>query len=445
MKNMKNFLLFALLGQQSISFGQQPILSKWIINTTGKTASYWENTATPGPGNPPVFVFNTTTDSADVQRVCYTSDSVYVKATGMTDNMGKYNNPGSSLAQTYVYCFPRNPVVPATKTAAPANFAVGALLNGIPIFGRASGTSWNGTNNGFGGPQIWNTEVYLAEGVALDTAFGGHPQQQGQYHTHAKPYRLYEGYPTNQHSPIIGFSFDGYPVYGPYGYSAPTNSASTVARIKSGYSLRNITVRHTLPNGTVLSASQYGPNVSATYPIGTYCEDYEWLASNNGDLDAYNGRFCVTPEYPAGTYAYFTTLTSALVPQYPYYIGPYYYGTPNTKNFNGGCLTRTMPTSGLTCVSNSVTGIFEMNKQQAFAVFPNPNDGSFTIDVNTAFSTQKYSIRIYNLLGALVFSDNLNNETYQVNLKAQANAGVYFVYLMDEKGTMTGVQKIVVE
>lgn len=47
-----------------------------------------------------------------------------------------------------------------------------------------------------------------------------------------------------------------------------------------------------------------------------------------GTLDTHNGKFGVTPEYPNGTYAYFMTETSTGEPQYPYAIGPKYYGVP---------------------------------------------------------------------------------------------------------------------
>ena len=47
-----------------------------------------------------------------------------------------------------------------------------------------------------------------------------------------------------------------------------------------------------------------------------------------GMLDAYNGKFGVTPEYPNGTYAYYMTENSSGVPVYPYVIGPTFYGVP---------------------------------------------------------------------------------------------------------------------
>ena len=36
--------------------------------------------------------------------------------------------------------------------------------------------------------------------------------------------------PTN-HSPIIGWVSDGYPIYGPYGYSDPNNTNSVIRRM----------------------------------------------------------------------------------------------------------------------------------------------------------------------------------------------------------------------
>jgi len=73
-----------------------------------------------------------------------------------------------------------------------------------------------------------------------------------------------------------------------------------ITRIRSSYQTRAITQRHTLPDGTVLTPAQYGPDVSGTYPLGYYAEDHEYV-SGLGDLDAYNGRFAVTPEYPSAS------------------------------------------------------------------------------------------------------------------------------------------------
>ena len=90
-----------------------------------------------------------------------------------------------------------------------------------------------------------------------------------------------------------------------------------------------------------VSANQSGPTVSSSYPFGRYMEDNAYLGdltnSATGtnyqqgvdfDLDEYNGRWCVTPEFPGGTYAYFVSISSNGIPTFPYNIGRAFYGSP---------------------------------------------------------------------------------------------------------------------
>ena len=54
-----------------------------------------------------------------------------------------------------------------------------------------------------------------------------------------------------------------------------------------------------------------------------FVEDHSYTGS--GNLDKHNGRYCKTPEFPNGTYAYFAGVkndgTSGFIPEYPYFIG----------------------------------------------------------------------------------------------------------------------------
>ena len=135
------------------------------------------------------------------------------------------------------------------------------------------------------------------EGISFDNCLG-HPAPNGEYHLHVNPTCLYDDTDSTVHSPIIGYAFDGFPIYGAYGFSN-TNGTGATRTMLTSYRKRNITTRTTLPDGTVLPANQYGPAVSTQYPLGAYIEDYEFVPGL-GDLDEYNGRFCVTPEYPSG-------------------------------------------------------------------------------------------------------------------------------------------------
>lgn len=113
------------------------------------------------------------------------------------------------------------------------------------------------------------------------------------------------------HSPIIGWSNDGNPIYGGFGYDDPENDNSGFRAMRTSYEL--------------LPEEIYGRPPLTLYPAGFFVEDYKF--TDGGDLDIYNGRYGRTPEYPNGVYAYFAGISTdvqslARVPQFPYFIGP---------------------------------------------------------------------------------------------------------------------------
>ena len=50
-------------------------------------------------------------------------------------------------------------------------------------------------------------------------------------------------------------------------------------------------------------------------------------------MDENNGRYCVTPDYPNGVYAYFITIDATGSPVFPYIIGERFYGIPVESNY----------------------------------------------------------------------------------------------------------------
>ena len=130
------------------------------------------------------------------------------------------------------------------------------------------------------------------------------------------------------HSPLIGWALDGAPIYGPYGYSNPSDPQSDIAAMRSGYKLRSFA------NMEFERRSQRGDGGLRTdYARGEFEQDYRWT-SRNSDLDENNGRFCVTPEYPQGVYAYFLTAEpNQPANGFPYFIGTKFAGKI-FKDFN---------------------------------------------------------------------------------------------------------------
>lgn len=123
---------------------------------------------------------------------------------------------------------------------------------------------------------------------------------------------------TKTHSPILGFAYDGNPIYGPFGYTDPLDSSGSVSRMTSSYGLR--------------TARQFGPTADQ-YELGTFVQDYEYR-HKSGTLDENNGRYCVTPDFPEGIYAYFLTIEEDQTPVFPYIIGENFYSLPVDSNYN---------------------------------------------------------------------------------------------------------------
>lgn len=276
--------------------------------------------------------------TSNVQQVNYTNTDVYVTCTCIPGyDVGPWaGNPNTPANQNFCFKITRSPQQnTGTKTATPLGH-VGVWTNGVSIFNARDAFSYN--NQG-----VWNQDALPNEGASFDDCLG-HPAPNGEYHHHVNPECLYDYNNSTQHSPIIGYAFDGFPIYGTYGY-VNTNGTGGVTRMRTSYRLRNITTRTTLPNGS--TASSAGPTVSTQYPLGKYLEDYEYV-QGLGDLDERNGRYCVTPEYPNGIYAYFVTVDENLNPVYPYTLGPTYYGVVQQGNTGPQSAHNTIPGSATT-------------------------------------------------------------------------------------------------
>jgi hypothetical protein len=365
-----------------------PILSSWFTESSGQYARIYETAADESALNPVTTWSHPNNGSgqalptyAGVHEIAYTDTDVYIRTSGLGFHiMGPWylNEARTNLFPNYpanssaIFRFPRAPGTPPISKTATGNGTIGYFVDGIGMFDSRDAFSYSNSNAGdarpnssFTGDGIWNRDAYINESVTFDSA---NAHQAGiNHHYHANPPALrhliggsvdYDAstntYTENfngQHSPILGWVRDGYPIYGPYGYDDPGDATSAVRRMISGYTSRdgsngttnlNSTGRSSLPNwaaavqgiNATLTTNQYGPAVGAAYPLGHYIEDYDYLGhhgltlGSDFDLDEHNGRFCKTPEYPDGTYAYFVSIDALGTPTYPYNIGRTFYGSP---------------------------------------------------------------------------------------------------------------------
>ncbi len=393
-----------------------PDLSAWMQNTTNIMGRHYV-AGNSTPIQDAVL--------ANVQSVQYSDNWVYVTTHGIPAYItGPFQdgNPSQASDQNAIFKISRHPVANPTPTATTGG-NIGVFINGVALFDYRDGVAWNATTNalcggpgnppcpgGMGATQDWNRDAIPAERPGFDCS-KGHPAM-GNYHHHQNPSAfsldlvvisnvcdLYTSdglYTINasQHSPLLGFAYDGYPIYGAYGY-ANTDGSGSIERMRSGYQLRNITVRTTHADGSTVSA---GPNVSTTYPLGYFREDYEFVAhAEPFYLDEHNGRFCVTPEYPNGTYAYFCTVDANWNSAYPYAVGPTFYGTRTASKVTS--ITEPVTTfTANTGIATTSSLPYHVN------VFPNPTSDLIAIQVS-GLLREDLQVALYDLAGKQVRRD----------------------------------------
>ena len=186
----------------------------------------------------------------------------------------------------------------------------------------------------------------------------------------------------SSHSPILGYAFDGNPIYGPYGYINKKNGDLGVERQQSAY--RRITSRlGIVPDGGTKPG--LNPPSLSDYPMGSFIQDFVYdpdqykigaqvpdpvdgYLANEGDkflhtdkdefleitidsnpglglvfpdnlLDENNGKICNTPDfpeelYPDGVYCYFITIDDQGSPAFPYIIGKTFNNRPISQSIN---------------------------------------------------------------------------------------------------------------
>ena len=447
---MKKIILASIIALTSIVINAQsnPIITKWFQNTTGITGRHYVS----GNSTPIIDAV-----LANVQSVNYNTTNVYVAATGIPAYItGPFldGNPSLATAQNKIFKFPLTPSQNTGTPTATTGGNIGVFINGVALFDYRDGVAWsNSTNSLCGGPgnppctggpgttQAWNRDAIPAERAGFDCA-KAHPAM-GNYHHHQNPSAfnldlnvlstICSTYPadglyvinSSQHSPLLGFAYDGFPIYGAYAY-ANTNGTGAITRMKSSYQLRTNTTRTNGPAINQVVGTQ-------TMFNGYFREDYEYVA-HPGDatyLDASNGRICNTPEYPIslypnGIYCYFATVDANHNSAYPYVVGPNFYGNVVTTTVTS------LPTGTTTFLANDS---FNFNKNN-IVVAPNPAQDFIAIQIQIAENNLK--VELIDELGKVVKTGEiLQGSTLSIIETETVYNGLYFLRISNNKDSKT--------
>ncbi|MCW8129843.1 MAG: YHYH protein [Planctomycetota bacterium] len=147
----------------------------------------------------------------DNVTVIFTQDELVVKAKNIPNHPtavfpGYLGNPNSIQEKDRTYRFPLNPQ-PNPNAKAMDLKNKNRALNMGPIGIAANGVVFY---NPF--------DVGMEEAVDIMDRCCGHPSPDNMYHYHKYPVCVRSPWADEglEHSPLIGFAFDGFPIYGPY-------------------------------------------------------------------------------------------------------------------------------------------------------------------------------------------------------------------------------------
>ena len=261
----------------------------------------------------------------DGLSVYFDSSNVYVSSKNISnysiDKIGTLAGEQPIKSITSAYSIPQVNLNSITlSNTSMQNGATGVLTNGQPIYNPSNATSFEGDGN-------WTYNAGFLEKQAREEGIIAHTDNNGLVHTHVPTVEMSNtevwGNSTT-HSGIVGWAFDGLPIYGPYGYSSYHANGSvndnSITNVKSSFELKPGS-RSSHPGGT---------------HTGLFLEDYQYsasLASQNGTAGKFNTRYGTTPESPSTPIRFYvTTIDDNGEPMFPYAVGG---GTKTDNTYNG--------------------------------------------------------------------------------------------------------------
>ncbi len=215
--------------------------------------------------------------------------------------------------------------LPVAIVAGPSDAGVGHVgiaWNGVSLFNPSDARDIGGCTG--------NAAYLESDGV---DALGGHPTRTGEYHYHTGDFLRYAGELglVNQpgaHSSLVGYAFDGIPIYGSYGFADPLDRDSEIAELRSCYRLKE---ERSCCTAAPLCApsSSFGDKLLV---MGAFIEDFEFDAAAHAagacDLDEFNSRLAVTPEHTSPARVYVMTFDAGGAAAFPFIFGTRYWGQP---------------------------------------------------------------------------------------------------------------------
>jgi hypothetical protein len=227
-------LFGAIIVLTSAALGDNPpanlkaIGGKWYV-TSGATPVYYYKDADRFVDLFSYHAKDSNKDGIDNVRLSHDAKHLIIRSQGYpnhpTARFPNSGNPNTIQVQDFLFRLPLEPKLASRITRVPMG-PIGMALNGVVFFNPFEAGGMNAVE---GYSEVW-----------LDSCCG-HPQQHGVYHYHKLPSCVKSPFSDDgkRHSPVTGFAWDGFPIYGPYesdGVMAKDLKGSSALDVCNGHS-----------------------------------------------------------------------------------------------------------------------------------------------------------------------------------------------------------------
>lgn len=136
----------------------------------------------------------------------------------------------------------------------------------------------------------------------------------------------------------------------------------------------------------------------------------------------HNGRFCITPEYPNGTYAYFATVDENWNSTYPYVVGPTFYGEKENRKVNN--------VNEETVIYISTVAVSDIEfKKLVVNVYPNPTVDLIGIQLSGLVNDDN-RVDLLDLNGQIIATTKISSGTTITYFDVETiYSGIYLIAL----------------
>jgi len=143
---------------------------------------------------------------------CKESGKRIIISNGIPDHNVRQANPNIPCATNWAVTMPLNPSVASSVTEIPTRGAIAMAVNGVPAYGPQEGNGSNAVEPSAGSP-IQDAKFWY-----------GHADMQKAWHFH-NPYMGANGADSDT---LLGYAFDGFPIYGPLSDSSNLDACNGI-------------------------------------------------------------------------------------------------------------------------------------------------------------------------------------------------------------------------